>query len=247
VGEELLRVEGIKKSFGRVEALKGVSFGVKKGEVIGLVGDNGAGKSTLIRILTGVLTPDAGKVYFEGKEVRFKWPSEARAMGIEVVHQGYGVFPDMSIARNFFAGREPTRRFGFVPLLDRRKLNEESKRVIEDIGIGVRSVQEPAGVLSGGERQAINIGRAMYFRAKLLILDEPTTALSVRETEWVLQLIKDISGEGTAVIFVSHNVYHVHRVADRFVVLERGAKIGEFKKEDVTPEEVMKYMVRRKG
>ena len=243
----LVEMRGIKKSFGHVEALRGVDFNVKYGEIVGLVGDNGAGKSTLIKVLTGVYPPDEGEIFFDGKKVLFGSPAEARAAGIETVYQGYGVAELLSIARNFFLGREPTRRLGILRLLAHQKMISECNRVLSEIGIRVRSPLEPTGILSGGERQAINIGRAMYFKAKLVVLDEPTNALSVKETEHVLRFIEQARQAGTSVIFITHNIYHVCRVADRFVLLERGKKIGDYYKDEVTPEDIIGILTGSRG
>lgn len=238
----LVEMRGIKKSFGHVEALRGVDFSVGYGEIVGLIGDNGAGKSTLIKVLTGVYPPDSGEIYFDGKKVFFNSPAEARAAGIEAVYQGYGVAELLSIARNFFLGRELVKRFGIFKVLDHRKMICECGRVLSEIGVNVRSPLEPTGVLSGGERQAINIGRAMYFKAKLVILDEPTNALSVKETEHVLQFIEQTRQAGTSVIFITHNIYHVCRVADRYVLLERGKKIGDYGRDEVSPEDIIRIL-----
>uniref|UniRef100_A0A7V3YF92 Sugar ABC transporter ATP-binding protein n=1 Tax=Candidatus Caldatribacterium californiense TaxID=1454726 RepID=A0A7V3YF92_9BACT len=238
----LVEMRGIRKSFGHVEALRGVDFDVGYGEIVGLIGDNGAGKSTLVKVLTGVYPPDEGEIFFDGKRVSFSSPADARAEGIETVYQGYGVAELLNIARNFFLGREPVKKFCVFKLLDHQKMFRECSRILSEIGISVRSPLEPTGVLSGGERQAINIGRAMYFKAKLIILDEPTNALSVKETEHVLQFIERTRQTGTSVIFITHNIYHVCRVADRFVLLERGKKIGDYRKDEVTPEDIIRIL-----
>ncbi len=239
---EVVRMNNIKKSFGYVEALRGVDFSVGYSEIVGLIGDNGAGKSTLIKILTGVFPPDSGEIYFEGKKVQFKSPADARRAGIETVYQGFGVAELLSMYRNFFLGRELTKKVGFTTFLDHQWMIDECYKVLSEIGVTVRSPLEPAGVLSGGERQAINIGRAMYFEAKLIVLDEPTTALSVKEVERILQFIEEVHQTGTSVIFITHNIQHVYRVADRFVLLERGIKIGEYLKEEVTPEQIIEAL-----
>lgn len=239
----LVRMTNISKRFGPIQALKEVSVEVRYQEVLGLLGDNGAGKSTLAKILAGVFPPDGGEIYFEGKKVSFSSPREARAMGIETVHQEQSLVNTMSISRNFFLGREPTKKVGPIALLNKRKMDEECRRVITgEIGVRVRSPDEYVSILSGGERQAISIGRAMYFGAKLLILDEPTTALSVRETETVMEQIVKARGSGTSIVFITHNMYHVHPVADRFVILDKGIKIGEATKEEVTPEDLMRII-----
>ncbi|MBT9143047.1 MAG: Ribose import ATP-binding protein RbsA [Syntrophomonadaceae bacterium] len=238
----LVRMVGITKKFGAVQALNNVSIEVKRGEVLGLLGDNGAGKSTLIKILAGVFPPTSGQIYFEEKPVSFPAPKEARAMGIETVHQGLSLVPIMSISRNFFLGREPGKRIGPIALLDKKRMDEESRRVITEIGLRVRSPDEYVSILSGGERQAISIGRAMYFGAKLLILDEPMSALSVRETRTASKDIEEARDAGATIIFITHNVYHVYPIANRFVILDRGVKIGELRKQEVSPEHLMEIV-----
>lgn len=235
----LVRMVNIGKRFGSVYALTGVSLEVRPKEVLGLLGDNGAGKSTLIKILAGVFPPDEGEIYFNGERVNFSAPKEARALGIETVHQELSLVGIMSIARNFFLGREPTKKMGPIAFLDKRRMNKECKEVITEIGVRVRSPDEYVAILSGGERQAISIGRAMHFGAKLLILDEPMAALSVRETRAVLAQIVRAREEGASIMFITHNVYHVYPVADRFVMLDRGVKIGEATKENATTEDII--------
>jgi simple sugar transport system ATP-binding protein len=235
-------MQNIRKSFGRVEALRGVDFQVKQGEIVGLIGDNGAGKSTLVKILTGVMQPDSGDIFFDGNKVHFELPADARKAGIETVYQGYGVLEEMSIARNFFLGREPLKKLGFVKVLDHQKMEDECWNVLKEIGINVRSPMETTSILSGGERQAINIGRAIHFHAKLVVLDEPTTALSVKETEHILSFIEEVRQTGTSVIFITHNINHAYRASDRFVLLDRGTVIKRFGREDVTPEQIIATM-----
>ena len=224
---ELVRMVNIHKWFGKVYALKGVDFTVNKAEVVGLVGDNGAGKSTLIKILSGVYKPDRGEIYFEGRRVSFASPADARRLGIETVYQDQALAPDLSILRNIFMGRELTTSFGF---LDLRKMMIESRKALETLGLRVRSPTETVGILSGGERQGVAIARALYFKAKLVILDEPTAALSIKETQKVLDFVKRLKEEGISVIFITHNLYHVYEVADRFVVLFRGTKVADVPK-----------------
>ena len=238
MGEELLRVVNVKKRFGRVEALKGVSFNMNKGEVVGLVGDNGAGKSTLAKIMIGYLRPDEGEIYFEGKKVRWSSPLEARSAGIEMVYQDLALVDVMSVARNFFLGREPVKGKG-LQLLDFKRMNEECMRTLSDIGIKIRSPHVMVSSLSGGERQAVAVARAVYFKAKLVILDEPTANLSVREALRVLELVKELKARGISSIFITHNIYHVYEVADKFVILDKGSKIAEYYKEGVTPQEII--------
>ena len=237
--EPIVRMLNISKRFSSVQALNDVTIEVRHQEVLGLLGDNGAGKSTLIKILAGVFPPDEGEIHFEGKRVNFSSPKEARAMGIETVHQEISLVDIMSISRNFFLGREPTKKMGPIVLLDKRKMDRECRQVITEIGVRVRSPDEYVSILSGGERQAISIGRAMYFGAKLLILDEPMVALSVREVKTALEHIERAREEGASVIFITHNVHHVYPIADRFVILDKGVKIGEFDKENATPGDII--------
>jgi len=240
----LIEMKGIVKNFGRVYALKGVDFSVGENEVVGLLGDNGAGKSTLIKVLVGLHQPDKGEVYFEGKKVSFSSPRDARNYGIETVYQDLALIPLISISRNFFLGREPVSRVGLFNILRKKEMDEIAREVLEDIGVKVRSVDEAVSFLSGGERQAIAIGRAIHFGAKLLILDEPTAALSIKETRKVLDLILEAKEKGLSVVFITHNIYHVYEVADKLTLLEHGKKVGDFVKKDVTPEEIIDIIAR---
>jgi simple sugar transport system ATP-binding protein len=232
----------ISKNFGTVQALKNVDFDVGYQEVMGLVGDNGAGKSTLIKILTGVFPPDTGEIYFEGKKVEIRSPKEARDLGIETVYQDLALIPLMSISRNFFLGREPVVQVGPFRFMDKRKMDATVKKVLSEIGIHVRSPEEPVAILSGGERQSVAIGRALHFGAKLLILDEPTSALSVRETHKVLDFILEAKERGLSIIFITHNIYHVYSVADRFTILEHGRKVATFKRTEVSAEDIIEII-----
>ena len=247
MSEYLVEMRGIKKSFGRVQALKGVDFHVRKQEIVGLLGDNGAGKSTLIKILVGYHQPDEGEIYFEGKRVFFKSPWDSRKVGIETVYQDLALVNLMPIWRNFFLGREIIRRIGPVKILDVGKMKKIAREVLRDIGIFIRSADETVAFLSGGERQAVAIARAIHFGAKLLILDEPTASLSVGETRKVLEHILEAKKQGISVIFITHNIYHVYEVADRLVLLEKGEKIGDYDKKDVTPEKVMDIIAAAAG
>jgi simple sugar transport system ATP-binding protein len=236
----LLEARGISKAFGKVQALMGVDFCIGHQEVVGLVGDNGAGKSTLIKIITGVYPPDAGELVFEGRPVRLASPKEARALGIETVYQDLALVEQMSIARNFFLGNEPLRRLGPLGMLDGASMHRVTEQVLREIGITtLRSASQDVGVLSGGERQAIAIGRTMHFGAKLIILDEPTSALSIKETRKVLDYIGEARRRGLSVIFITHNLYHVYPVSDRIVVLDHGRKVGDFARDDVSIDDLV--------
>ncbi|MEW6229830.1 MAG: ATP-binding cassette domain-containing protein [Bacillota bacterium] len=241
-GTPLMEGIGLCKRFGRVTALEGVDITIERGTVIGLVGDNGAGKSTLIKILTGVYRPDEGELRFEGSPVEFASPKDARRLGVETVYQDLALVEDMSISRNFFLGAEPQRKFGPFRLLDAAAMRRITREVLTDIGISVRSADDEVSVLSGGERQAIAIGRTMHFGGKLLILDEPTSALSVHETSKVLGYIDEARKRGLAVVFITHNLYHVYPVSDKIVVLEHGRKIGDFRKEETSIDDLVQII-----
>lgn len=235
----VVRMENIVKRFGTITALNGVDFTVHRHEVVGLLGDNGAGKSTLIKVLTGVHTPTSGKIYIDGQLVQIPSPREARALGIETCYQDLALVPLMSITRNFFLGREVTRGLGnLLRWLDLRQMDQESRQALQDIGIKIRSPREKVGKLSGGERQSIAIGRAKYFGAKLLILDEPTSALSVGETHKVLTYTLNAKERGLGVIFITHNVGHVYQVADRFTIIRHGEMVGTYSRDEVTEKDI---------
>lgn len=242
MNDDLLVLEKITKKFGGIVALKDISLRVARGEIIGLVGDNGAGKSTLAKIIVGYYKPDSGKLFFEGREVRFSSPQEARRAGIEIVYQDMALVDYMSIYRNIFLGREIGRGFGPIKLLDKKSMRRAALNLIREIGISDKNPDTPVSKLSGGERQAIAIARAVYFGAKLVIFDEPTSALSVRETQNVLRLIRNLKERGIASIVISHNIHHVYSISDRIVVLEKGNKILDMPRESTTPEEIEKVI-----
>jgi len=234
----LVWMENICKRFGTITALEGVDFGVDRGEVRALLGDNGAGKSTLIKVLMGVHQPDGGQIFIQGHPVTIRSPREARAIGIEAVYQDLALVNLMSISRNFFLGRELIRQVGPFGFLDMRRMNELCRTSLHDIGIEVRSPSERVGSLSGGERQSIAIGRGVYFGAKVLILDEPTSALSVAETRKVLTYITNARERGLAVIFITHNVNHVYMVADSYTVIRQGKHVGTYRKGELTQDDI---------
>jgi simple sugar transport system ATP-binding protein len=241
-GTPLLEVRHVSKYFGSVIALKDISMQVWAGEVTCVLGDNGAGKSSLIKILSGVHPHDEGELLIEGRPVRFSGPREARAAGISVVFQDLATVPLMSIWRNFFLGSEPT--VGVGPL---RKLNATfAKTVMREemhkMGIDVRDPNQPVGTLSGGERQAVAIARAVYFGAKVLILDEPTSALGVRQSGIVLKYVIQARERGLGVIFITHNPHHAYPVGDRFVLLNRGRLMGSYAKGETSLEGLTKMM-----
>ena len=234
--EPVVEMEDIVKRFGVVSAIEGVDFTVYPGEVVALLGDNGAGKSTMIKILTGVHTPTSGTIRFDGRKVKINSPRDARKLGIETVYQDLALVPLMSVSRNFFLGREIVH-LPLINILNLKAMNANTERALLDIGIekfsGTRSVTEPVGKLSGGERQSVAIGRAVHFSAKLLILDEPTSALSVGETNKVLEYTQKAKELGLGVIFISHNINHVYQVSDRFTIMRHGRKVGDYAKSQI--------------
>ncbi len=234
----LIYMKGITQRFGLIEALCNVDFAINRQEIVGLLGDNGAGKSTLIKVLTGIHRPSSGRIYFDGKPVIIESPKKARRLGIETVYQDLALVNLMSVARNFYLGREPLRYVGPVPLLDQETMNTQSVDALANIGIDIRRPEEEVLRLSGGERQSIAIGRAVHFGLKLLILDEPTSALSVGETQKVLHYTLEAKKAGLSVIFITHNITHVYQVADRFTILNHGEKVGDFYKDEVNEQEI---------
>lgn len=243
----LLQLVGITKRFGAITALNKVDFYVNYREVVGLVGDNGAGKSTLAKIIVGYYQPDEGRIIFEGKEVRFKSPADARKLGIEIVYQDMALVPYLSVYRNLFLNRELTRKLSFIKILDKKRMRELTKQLLSDIGIKRRDPEVSVGKLSGGERQSIAIARAVHFGAKLVILDEPTSALSIRESEKVLEYVLKLKERGISSIIISHNIYHVYSVSDRIVVLDRGVKVLDIPRDVATPEEIIDVIAHRKS
>ena len=238
----LLEARAVSKYFGSVNALQDVTLNVGAGEVACVLGDNGAGKSTLIKILSGVHTPDQGELLIEGQPVTFSGPRDARAQGIATVFQDLATVPLMSVWRNFFLGNEPTRGRGVLQRLDVKGAQKIMIDEMAKMGIDVRDPNQTVGTLSGGERQAVAIARAVYFGAKVLILDEPTSALGVRQSGIVLKYIVQARSMGRGVIFITHNPHHAYPVGDRFVLLKRGRMMGSYKKSDTTLEQLTSMM-----
>ncbi|KDN21215.1 ATP-binding cassette domain-containing protein [Amycolatopsis rifamycinica] len=238
----LLEVRDIGKTYGSVIALRDVSTVVNAGEVTCVLGDNGAGKSTLIKILAGVHQHDRGEFLVEGEPVRFSSPREALDRGIATVYQDLAVVPLMSVWRNFFLGSEPTTGFGPFRMLDRKKGRETTKKALSDMGIDLRDVEQPVGTLSGGERQCVAIARAVYFGAKVLILDEPTAALGVKQAGVVLRYVAQARDRGLGVVLITHNPHHAYPVADRFLLLKRGAPLGHYEKSEIDIGELTRQM-----
>jgi simple sugar transport system ATP-binding protein len=238
----LLEFEQVCKYFGNVVALKDVSLQVNAGEVTCILGDNGAGKSTLIKILSGVHQPDEGMFRLDGAPVSFVSPREARHAGVATVYQDLAMVPLMSIWRNFFLGEEPTKGWGPARRFDIALAKRTAREQLRLMGIDVRDPDQPVGTLSGGERQAVAIARAIYFGARVLILDEPTSALGVKQAGVVLRYVVQSAQRGVGVIFITHNPHHAHPVGDHFVLLNRGRVIGDHAKADVTREQLVREM-----
>ncbi|NDY93747.1 ATP-binding cassette domain-containing protein [Ideonella livida] len=239
----LLKLSHVHKSFGPIDVLHDISLEVRAGEVLCLLGDNGAGKSTLIKILSGVHRPTSGTLEMDGRAVDFTNPKAATLKGIATVHQFGGTFPLMSIGRSFFVGAEPKKRWGPLKVYDRKRANEIAVRAVREFGITrIDDGDRLVGGLSGGERQALAIARAVYFGARVLILDEPTAALGVKEAAHVLRIIMQARRKGIAVIFITHQVVHALTVGDHFAVLIRGTKAADFRKGEKTREEITDLM-----
>ena len=240
----LVSMVNIQKAFGKVEVLKGVNFDVNHNEIVGLVGDNGAGKSTLIKILTGVHRPDGGDIYFKGERITIHSVERSRDLGIETVYQERALSEQQTLWRNIFMGREITTNLGFLKIKDQR---EETDRILrEQMGFTSKAINTDSIVqfLSGGEKQGIAIGRALFFNAELIVLDEPTMGLSLAETKKALDFVRNIKNQGKSAIFISHNIYYVYPIADRFVILDRGEIAGEFLKKQISQDELVERMVK---
>ncbi len=240
--QPIIRMENIEKHFGSVIALAGVSLDILAGECHCLLGDNGAGKSTFIKTMSGVHKPTSGNIYFEGKPLSFADPRDAISAGIATVYQDLALIPLMSVSRNFFMGNEPIRKRMGISFYDHEHANDVTMREMKKMGINLRGPDQAVGTLSGGERQTVAIARAVHFGAKVLILDEPTSALGVRQTANVLATVDSVRKQGIAVVFITHNVRHAMAVGDRFTVLNRGKTLGTATRGEVSPEELQDLM-----
>ncbi|MBW7920994.1 MAG: sugar ABC transporter ATP-binding protein [Rubellimicrobium sp.] len=238
----IVELRNVSKRFGSVVALRGISFAARAGEVHCLLGDNGAGKSTLIKTLSGVHTPTEGEMLVQGRPVRFSSPRDALDHGIATVFQDLSMIPLMSITRNFFLGREPVK--GAFPFrrFDMQAADAIVAEELANIGITLRDPQQAVGTLSGGERQCVAIARAVYHGAKVLILDEPTSALGVHQAGIVLRYVAQARARGLAVIFITHNIHHAYPVGDTFTLLNRGTSLGTFAKSEITETQVLEMM-----
>lgn len=238
----IIRMKNIEKHFGSVIALAGVSVDVYPGECHCLLGDNGAGKSTFIKTMSGVHKPTKGEILFEGRAMHFEDPRDAITAGIATVYQDLAMIPLMSVARNFFMGNEPTKKIAGLRFYDRELADRVTMEEMNAMGISLRGPDQAVGTLSGGERQTVAIARAVHFGAKVLILDEPTSALGVRQTANVLATIDKVRKTGIGIVFITHNVRHALAVGDRFTVLNRGRTLGTAQRGQITPEELQDMM-----
>lgn len=243
----ILEMSSIKKRFGALEVLSGVDLRLERGQVLALLGDNGAGKSTLMKILAGALAPDSGEIRLEGQPVSYHNPGEARALGIEMVYQDLALCDSLDAAHNLFLGREPLRRLAGLNLVDRPRMYADARDILDGLHIVVRSLRLPIRFLSGGQRQSIAIGRAVSFHPKILILDEPTAALAVREVEKVLELIRRLSAQGVSVVLITHRLQDVFRVCDRIAILYEGRVAAELAVSQTSLDEVVDFMMGAAG
>lgn len=241
-GKPLLEIKGVSKYFGTVVALKDISMFVRAGEVTCLLGDNGAGKSTLIKTLSGVYKPDEGEYVFEDNKMSLSSPRDALERGIATVYQDLAMIPLLSIWRNFFLGSEPTKGFWPFRRYDVDFAKETTRAELGKMGIDIRDADQAVGTLSGGERQSVAIARAVYFGAKVLILDEPTAALGVKQAGVVLRYILQAKQRGIGVIFITHNPHHAYPVGDHFVILRRGRIYGDFPKKEIGLDQLVQMM-----
>jgi D-xylose transport system ATP-binding protein len=235
----VLEVKNISKKFSHVQALNNVSIKLNKGDIIGLLGDNGAGKSTLIKIISGNFPPDEGKVFLEGKEVNFNTPAEACAAGIETVYQNSPICTNITVLENFFIGRELVRNFFGLKVIKNQEMKKETLKVLKDIEIAIPSIDVEMGLLSGGQRQAIILGRFFHWGGKVALLDEPFAALGIVESRKSLKLINDVSAKGLPIVLITHNIEHAFQIVNKYVVLRRGEVVGAGRKEDVSKNDIV--------
>lgn len=242
MNEPLLALENIRKSYGAIEALKGVSFSINRGEVIALLGDNGAGKSTLVKIIAGGQEASSGRMLFEGKDYRARSPAEGKAAGIETVYQDLSLCTNVDVVANFFMGREITRKFLGIPILDEEAMEEAVSKAMANAGTNIPSLRTDVENLSGGQRQAIELNRFVHWGGKLVLLDEPFAALGVEQTRRGLETIRQVASQGIGVIIITHIMQQAFQVADRIVVIRQGVVAGDVKTEDTNPDEVIRMI-----
>jgi D-xylose transport system ATP-binding protein len=238
----LLQLVDLRKNFGAIEALRGVSFDVHRGEVVALLGDNGAGKSTLVKIISGAFAPSSGRVIFEGRDVIFKSPAEAKAVGIETVYQDLSLCTNVDVVANFFMGREIVKRYFGIPVLQEREMELLTQQSIENAGTRIPSLRTNVEHLSGGQRQAIELNRFVHWGGKLVLLDEPFAALGVEQTRRGLEMIKAIAAENIGVVIITHNMTQAFQIADRIVVIRQGQVVGNAGADQTSPDRVVEMI-----
>ena len=244
MAEPMLQVRELTKRFGGLTAVDQVDLEVYPGEVVGLLGDNGAGKSTLIKMVSGVYRPDDGQIFFQGKEIKLGSPMDALELGIETLYQDLALAENLNVYANIFLGRERTKPFlGFIRVLDHAAMHGESEKVLKRLEIEIPSLKSHIKNLSGGQRQAVAIGRSIYWNAKLLIMDEPTAALGVQEQRKVLDLVRVLRSQNIPIIVISHQLYDIFSVCDRLVIMRRGKKVAERRTKETTPDEVVGLII----
>jgi D-xylose transport system ATP-binding protein len=237
--QPILVVKNISKRYGNVQALKNVSMEVYKGDVVGLLGDNGAGKSTLVKIISGNFSADEGEIFLEGKKVKFNSPSEAHAAGVETVYQNSPVCINATVYENFFIGRELVNNFLGIKFIRSKEMQKETLNALENIGISIPSEKAEIGLLSGGQRQAIILGRFFHWGGKVALLDEPFAALGVAESRKGLKIIRDVSLKGLPIILITHNIEYAFQVMNKYVVLRHGEVVGAGKRQDVSVDDIV--------
>ena len=243
--EHVLETRNIIKTFGGVIALNDVSFKLRKGEILGLVGDNGAGKTTLIKVISGVYAPDSGEIYFEGKKVTIQNPFDAKELGIETVYQNLALVDKLDVTANIFLGREILYNnviSEFFRIMNFNKMFKESENLLKKLGVNINNLHRPMLAYSGGQRQAVALSKTLYWRRKVAILDEPTAALGVNESQNALQLIRTLKNHGLSIIIISHNLQHVFNIVDRIMVLRRGEMVGIRNAHEVTAADIVKMI-----
>jgi ABC-type sugar transport system ATPase subunit len=243
--DTILQVVGINKRFGAHQALDDVSFEMRRGEIVALLGDNGAGKSTVVKVLAGVHEADSGEIVFDGEKVELKTPAQSQALGIGVVYQDLALFDNLTVAENFFAGREVywPRRLGGLGLVNSRQMRDRAADLLENLEVRIPNINSTLALMSGGQRQAVAVARAVAFATKLVILDEPTAALGIRESSRLIRVIRRLPETGISVLLITHNMNHVLELADRAVVLRQGVKQGEVKPSRETQEQIVSMIV----
>jgi ABC-type sugar transport system ATPase subunit len=238
----VLEARNISKKFGRVQAIEDITLQLGRRQILALVGDNGAGKSTLIKIIAGALKKDSGEILIDGEGVEFENPMHAKSLGIEVVYQDLSLINSLNVYQNLFLGRELQKRFGFIKVLDQRRMEQQSIEKLQTLGVKVKSCREWVSRLSGGQRQSVAVAKAASFGKKIVILDEPTAALGVEEAHHVLEIVRELKNKGASVIIITHNMEHAFSVADSFLVIRLGKVVGVRKRAETNIDEIVKMI-----